>query len=149
MLILNYFLLFCFINLCNSFTLINKKYYIKRTCIHKLNMGCDYYIDKDLQIYYYNDIIFSSINLQRERGYYWFISVLDEDEDGYETELARYKEQILQPIMEPIVIYSNNSFNKVSFENKYTKIIESELKIFNKTWNDVKKIMKIENRFER
>ena len=153
--IFNYFLLICFIKLCHSFTLINpmKKYYPNFLIRSKLNMGCDYYIDKDLQIYYYNDndndIIFSYINLQRERGYYCFMSVLDEDEDGYDTELAQYKEQILESSMKPIVIYSNNSFNKVSFENKYKKIIEPELKIFNKTWNDVKKIIKIENRFER
>jgi hypothetical protein len=51
--------------------------------------------------------------------------------------------------MKPIVIYSNNTFNKLSFENKYKKIIETEIEIFNKTLNDVYKIIKIENRYER
>jgi len=48
-----------------------------------------------------------------------------------------------------IVIYSNNTFNKLSFENKYKKIIEDEIKIFNKTLNDVKQILKIEDIYER
>jgi len=51
--------------------------------------------------------------------------------------------------MKPIVIYSNNTFNKLSSENKYKKIIEEEIKLFNKTWNDVSKIIKVENRYER
>ena len=150
--ILYYFLFFCFINLCNSFTVINKHirpYFLSRDYKHKLNMGCDYYIDKNLNIYDYNDKIISYINLERERGYYWFTSMLDEDEDGYDAEVAQYKKNKLTPKMKPIVIYSNNTFNKLSFENKYKKLIEDEIKIFNKTLNDVKNILKIEDRYER
>ena len=51
--------------------------------------------------------------------------------------------------MKPIIIYSNNTFNKSSFENKYKKIIEDKLDLLNKTLNDVNKIIKIENRYER
>ena len=147
----SYFLFVCFINLCKSFSLINKQIrlnFISQFCRNKLNMSCDYYIDKDLNIYDYNDEIISYINLEHERGYYWFISVLDDDEDGYDSELDKYIENILEPSMKPILIYSNNTFNKVSFENKYKKIIEDDIKRFNKTLNDVNKIIKIENRYE-
>ena len=151
MLIFNYFLFGCFINLCNSFTLINKQIrpnFFSRNIMNKMiNMSCDYYIDKNLCIYDYNDEIFSNINLEHEKGYYFFISVLDEDEDGYDTELAQYIENILEPSMKPIVIYSNKIFHKLSFENKYKKIIENDIKKFNKTLNDVKKIVKIEDRY--
>jgi len=151
---LNYFLFVCFINLCNSFTLINYKYspnFLSRHSRHKLNMGCDYYIDKDLHVYDYNDRVFSYINVEHERGYYWFVSLLDEDEDGYDAELAQYIKDKLTtiPYMSPIVIYSNNVFNKLSFEHKYKKIIEDELMLLNKTWYDVNKIIKCENRYER
>jgi len=112
-------------------------------------MSCDYYIDKNLNIYDYNDKIISYIILEHERGYYWFTSALDEDEDGYDIELKQYKKDKLTPNMKPIVIYSNNTFNKLSFEQKYKKIIENELKIINKTLNDVNKILKIEDRYER
>ena len=153
MLILNYFLFGCFINLCNSFTLINKQIrpnFFSRNIMNKMiNMSCDYYIDKNLCIYDYNDEIFSNINLEHEKGYYFFISVLDEDEDGYDTELAQYIENILEPSMKPIVIYSNKIFHKLSFENKYKKIIENDIKRFNKTLNDVQKIVKIEDRYNR
>jgi len=150
--ILNYFLFINFINLCNSFILVGKKYYPNLSLHdykHKLNMGCDYYIDKDLYIYDYNDIMFSYINLEHERGYYWFASLLDVDEDGYDKELTEYIKDVLEPNMKPILIYCNNTFNKLSFENKYKKIIEDDLNLHNKTWNDINKIMKIEYRYER
>jgi len=150
--IFNYFLFVCFINLCNSFNLINKQIrpnFILRDYKNKLNMGCDYYIDKNLHIYDYNDKEISYINIEHERGYYWFMSVLDEDEDEYHAELAQYIKDTLTPSMKPILIYSNNTFNKLSFENKYKKIIEDEIKMFNKTLNDVTKILKIEDRYER
>lgn len=150
--ILNYFLLFYFVNLCNSFTLINKKNYhnfLSHNYRYKLNMGCDYYIDKDLNIYDHNNIIFSYINLEHERGYYWFSSLLDEDEDGYDNELSQYIKDKLEPNMKPILIYSNSTFVKLSYENKYKKLIEDDLKLYDKTWNDVNKIIKVENRYER
>ena len=147
--IFNYFLFVCFINLCNSFVKQITPIFLSRYLRNKLNMGCDYYIDKDLHIYDYNDIEISYINVEHERGYYWFISTLDEDEDGYDAEYAEYIKQKLEPIMKPIVIYSNNTFNKLSFENKYKQIIENEINIFNLTLNDVKKIIKVENRYER
>jgi hypothetical protein len=112
-------------------------------------MGCDYYIDKNLDIYDYNDTLITIINVEHERGYYWFGSLLDEDEDGYDAELAQYIKDILTPNMKPIVIYSNNTFNKLSSENKYKKIIEDDIKLFNKTLNDINKIIKTENRYER
>jgi len=150
--ILNYLLFLCFIKLYNSFTFINKQFrpnFISRYYKSNLNMGCDYYIDKNLHIYDYNDKEISYINVDHEKGYYWFISLLDEDEDEYDVEFAQYKERQLKPIMRPITIYSNNSFNKISFENKYKQIIENDIKRFNKTLNDVNKIIKIENRYER
>jgi hypothetical protein len=111
-------------------------------------MSCDYYIDKNLHIYDYNDRVISYINVEHEKCYYWFFSSLDEDEDGYDAKVLKYKTQNLEPIMKPIVIYSNKTFKKLSFENKYKKIIESEIELFNKTLNDVNTIIKIENRYE-
>ena len=51
--------------------------------------------------------------------------------------------------MKPIVIYSNNTFHKLSFENKYKKIIDYDLNLYNKTWNDINKIIKVGNRYKR
>ena len=93
--ILSYFLFICFINLCNSFTLVNKKYcsnFISIKHMYKLHMGYDYYIDKNLLIYNYNDCIFSYINVEYKKSYYNFIPILDEDED--EIEAANYEKDI-------------------------------------------------------
>jgi hypothetical protein len=147
--ILNYLLSLLFINLCNSFTLINKKNNAKfLSRDNKLIMGCDYYIDKRLYIYYHNDIGLSYINLDHNRGYYsnYFLS----DEHIYEDEdYDKYIKRILEPSMKPIVIFLNNTFCELYFEKKYKKIIEYELNISNKTWNDVNQIIKKEVRYER
>jgi hypothetical protein len=112
-------------------------------------MDCNYYIDKDLDIYDYNNTIFSYINLPLKNGYYWFTSMLDEDDDGYDEEHTKYIENLLEQNMKPILIYSNNSFNKLSFEKKYKEIIEDEIILFNKTWNDISNVIKIEHRYGR
>jgi hypothetical protein len=52
------------------------------------------------------------------------------------------------PSMEPILIYKNNSFSKPIFEEKYKNFIIQNLPE-NKTWTDIKKIMKKESRYER
>lgn len=147
--ILKYSLLF-FINFCNSFLLT--KNYPKLISIHhkfELNMGCDYYIDKNLHIYDYNDKVISYINLEHNRGYFFDYSLLDEDEDDYDKEVAKEIKRILQPSMEPITIFINNTFCKTSFEKKYKKLIDYELIIYNKTWDNVNKIIKKEERYER
>jgi hypothetical protein len=108
-------------------------------------MGCDYYIDKSLYIYDYQDKTLSYINLEKSRGYYWYYK----DEDEWDYDFEAYKKNILEPSMEPIIIYNNNTFTKLSFEKKYEKLIDYELKISNKTWEDINKIIKIEERYER
>lgn len=146
MLILKYIFLFFFINTCNSFSL-NKKniaIFISRNKF-KLNMGCDYYIDKSLYIYDYHNITLSYINLEKNRGYYWY----DKDEDEPDYDFKKYIKNTLEPSMDPIIIYTNNTFLKLSYEKKYEKLIDNELKTCDKTWNDVNQIIKKEVRYER
>jgi len=151
--------IFLFINLLNSIKLLNsfffgKPLYKKYNRIsnfkdNKINMECDYYIDKNLYIYDFDKIVFTSINLEHNRGYYSFYPSLDEDEDGYENEYKEYVKSILEPSMNPILIYNNNSFTKIAYEIKYEKLIYYNLQICNMSWNDVLKIVKVENRYER
>jgi hypothetical protein len=110
-------------------------------------MGCDYYIDKNLNIYDYN--LLSFINLEHNRGYYSYYTLLDEDEEGYHDAWKENIKRQLEPDMKPIEIYSNNKFNKLSFETKYKKLVEYELNDCNKKWDDVNKIIKIEKRYKR
>lgn len=155
MLIMNCFLFICFMNLCksfstsnlfstsNSFNLINKN-----SVLNDYSIG-DYYIDKDLHILDYTDSLLSYINLHKEKKYYCFYSILDEDDDGYDTDFTQYKKEVLEPSMKPIVIYSNKKFHKLSFENKYKQIVEDKLKLSNKSLNDVSKIINVEHRYEK
>lgn len=138
--IFNYLLIFIIIKLYKSFSLNIKT---RHNLI--LNMGCDYYIDKSLYIYDYNDKTLSYITLEESRGYYSYYK--DEDETDYDYE--SYKTKMLEPSFKPIIIYVNNSFTKLCFEKKYEKLINYELKICNKTWDDIDKIIKKEERYKR
>jgi len=106
-------------------------------------MGCDYYVDKNLYIYDHNDASFTFINLEKISCYYSYSLLLD---DVGETE---YVKHVLEPFKEPILIFNNNTFSDVSFEQKYKKIIECELKTCNKQWEDVNKIIQTEETYVR
>ena len=60
-----------------------------------------------------------------------------------------YIKDCLIPKMKPIIIYSNNSFNKVNSETKYKILIENEINNYGKKWCEITKIIKVEDRFER
>jgi RNase P/RNase MRP subunit p30 len=51
--------------------------------------------------------------------------------------------------MKPIIIYDNNNFNTLSFERKYKSLVEDKINERNKKWSDIKKIIKVERRYER
>ena len=109
-------------------------------------MGCDYYIIKLLQIYY-NDKDYLDIELERERGdYYW---EYDEDEDDYKEKVAAYKKDVLTPRMQPIIIYTACAFKKPIFETKYATLVNDELTKYGKNWAEITRIVKVEQRYER
>jgi hypothetical protein len=110
-------------------------------------MGCDYYILKLLRIYY-NDHDCLDIELSRERCYYDDYQ-FDEDAEDYEDQLNKYIENLLTVKTEPIVIYDNGCFKKTSCKSKYKDLIEIELKNHDKTWYEIAKIIKVEERRER
>jgi c-di-AMP phosphodiesterase-like protein len=112
-------------------------------------MGCDYYIAKVLQIEYYTNTDVSEIEVSRERGYYNIEGYnYDEDEDDYEEKVNMYIKNQLTPQMKPIILFSNSMFNKRTSEEKYSALIEDELKKCDSTWCDIKLIRKIEKRYQ-
>lgn len=111
-------------------------------------MGCDYYIEKSLEIYYFNEKIYSMITLERDKGYYYYPDI-DEDDENYEKIIAKTTKDQLRPTMEPIIIYENSIFKNDKLEDKYKSMIDEELKRKKKEWKDIKKIMKVESRWER
>jgi hypothetical protein len=115
-------------------------------------MGCDYYIENNLCIFY-NDNTSNSINLNRERGYYsdydnFIMSIRDKSNNMSEWE--KMKLYHLTPQAIPFLIYSNHSFNNEYLSTQYKDIIEFEM-INNdyKTWDDIKNIIILEERYAR
>ena len=108
-------------------------------------MGCDYYIVIKLYIYFNNnEYNYLTIELERYKGYYSY-NEYDEDEE----KLDEYIKSVLRPTIKPIVVYDNNNFKKLSFQTIYKYLIEEKINEHNKKWSDVKKIIKVERRYER
>jgi hypothetical protein len=105
-----------------------------------------YYILKVLHIYY-NDTDYLNFELDRQLRLYYF--AYDEDEEYYEDKVNEYKQNILTPKMNPIILYINNNFTKLLFETKYTTIIDNEINKNNMQWSDITKIIKVEERYEK
>ena len=151
MIFLKFFSFLFFINLHNSFKIINTI----RMNRNKVFMGCDYYIEQCLCIYY-NDNTSYYISLDRERGYYSDTDIYDDFimisdiENSKLTEWEKNKQYHLTPKTKPFIIYNNHTFTNIDVSNKYKSMLEFEM-INNeyKTWNDIKDIVILEERYER
>jgi hypothetical protein len=110
-------------------------------------MGCDFYIYKSLKVYY-KDNSFDFMDIEKERGYFYFPEI-DNDNIEYEKKRSEIISEQLQPRIKPIIIYQNNSFINVNYESKYKEFIFIKLVSYNKTWEDIMNIEKIEYRCER
>ena len=112
-------------------------------------MGCDYYIAKNLFIYY-KDKSSSYIPLSRENCYFYYPDI-DEDAEDYDKQYKVCINEQLKPRLPPMVIYSNHHFNSVILEEKYKGLIEKHFynNYTNKSWADIVNITKEEMRYER
>jgi hypothetical protein len=98
-------------------------------------------------------ICIAHINLNRERGYYSgydnFIMKI-RDEANNMSEWEKMKEYHLTPQAVPFLIYTNNSFINEYLSRQYKEMVEFEI-VNNdyKTWDVVKDIVILEERYER
>jgi hypothetical protein len=113
-------------------------------------MGCDYYIIKALDIYFKDEDgdrdNYLSFVIDRENGYYYYL--YDSDDETYEKKVADYINDCLTPKMKPIILFDNKFINS-KCESKYKLIVEQFMKENGKNFNDITKIIKVENRYER
>jgi len=105
-------------------------------------MGCDFYIYTYLYVYFENKLSNIPILLNSEKCYFYVSDNASEQE--YEEEVERQ----LTP-HEPILIYSNNTFEKPNYEIKYKEIIQKRLNKIDKNWENISNIQIIETRIER
>lgn len=117
-------------------------------------MGCDYYIIKELEIYFqYSIYVPICIELERNNGYFNFN--IDSDDPKYKELEEEYINNILTPSIKPIIIYEDNQFINEKYEIKYKYMIDNQLKLYNerneikKEYKDIRKICKVERRYER
>lgn len=114
-------------------------------------MGCDYYIVKALEITLKEEKYPLMVDLECDYGYFGDFS-LDEDSPDYDKQLEKweeYKLEQLKSVMLPIVIYEEDTFMNSKLEQKYSLLIEEELFLNKRSWNEVKQIVKIEYRYEK
>ena len=113
-------------------------------------MGCDYYVLQKLYIYY-NAIDYLYIVLERINGYYYHYLQDNEYKEykTYEETLNEYTKNKLTPKTHPEKIYENNQFLNSYLETKYKKLVEKTIHEYNKSWEDIVKIIKVEERMER
>ena len=155
------FNIFTFIFVMNLFPLFNSFYshkFIKNMnkVNYKINnriyMGCDYYIEHNLRIYY-NDETYNYINLNRERGYYSdyddFIMNIRNEASGI-SRMEKMKQYHLTPRALPFLIYTNNTFINTYVSDQFKEMLEFEIINHDyKTWDDIKEIVILEERYER
>lgn len=113
-------------------------------------MGCDYYIQTDLVILYYDDkgsLSTTTTNRMLEKGY--IFSIKDDDsEDDEETRYNKLKADLQRRIEKNTykqIVFENNKWVKESYEKKYSK----ELNILCPMMVKLCKIYKDVNAWER
>lgn len=126
---------------------------IYRKPINFLKMGCDYYIEKNLYIYYKDNSI-GYINIKKNRGYFYEIHRdMTIDLSLYNSSVEarnRLKEYHLEPKEMPCLIYSHGNFTNKDLSKKYKMILEYEMMNHDyKTWDDINHIVVIEERYKR
>ena len=98
-----------------------------------------------LNIYYNNTEYLQLIIEKKEHNFYCYA---DEDDIMYEDEVIESRKRSLIVSKKPILIYENKSFNKLLCETKYKARVEKFINDCGRTWDDITKIIKVEERIE-
>jgi len=119
---------------------------------NRISMGCDYYIDKNLYIHYYDNES-KCIKLTRDRCYYYDIYddfIMNENfENSNMTEWEKIKKYHLQPRAQPYLLYINNRFTNMYVSDRYEEMINYAIINDKRNWDDIKDIVILEERYER
>ena len=108
-------------------------------------MDNSYFTLTVLNIYYNNTEYLQLIIDKREQNFYCYA---DEDDIMYEDEVIESRKRCLTVSKKPILIYENKSFSKLLCETKYKARVEKFINECGRTWDDITKIIKVEERIE-
>ena len=108
-------------------------------------MDNSYFTLTVLNIYYNNTEYLQLIIDKREQNFYCYA---DEDDIMYEDEVIESRKRCLSVSKKPILIYNNKSFNKLLCETKYKARVEEFINESGRNWDDITKIIKVEEKLE-
>jgi predicted nucleic acid-binding protein len=108
-------------------------------------MDNSYFTLTVLNIYYNNTESSQFIIDAREQNFH---CCADEDDIMYEDEVIESRKRSLSVYKKPILIYNNKSFNKLLCETKYKARVEKFINECGRNWDDITKIIKVEERIE-
>jgi predicted nucleic acid-binding protein len=108
-------------------------------------MDNSYFTLTVLNIYYNNTESSQFIIDSREQNFH---CCADEDDIMYEEEVIESRKRSLSVYKKPVLIYNNKSFYKLLCETKYKARIEKFINECGRNWDDITKIIKVEERIE-
>lgn len=88
------------------------------------------------------------LDLVLDKKVFKFYHYADPDDLNYEEEVKRMLNMRLTVYTPPITIYETPNFNKPLCEEKYRNLVQDLTTKNGKTWDDIVKIVKMEDRME-
>ena len=88
------------------------------------------------------------LDLVLDKKVFKFYHYADPDDLNYEEEVKRLRNVRLTVYTPPITIYETPNFNKPLCEEKYRNLVQDLTTKNGKTWEDIVKIVKMEDRME-
>jgi len=104
-----------------------------------------YYIEKQLVLHYKNKNL-SKIVIDKQIGTF-YLPLFDGDEQILNEVSNDYLSVILKPRKPPKTIFKWKRFLTSNWQEKYSVIVDEELKMNKKKWEDLDEIVKIESRY--
>jgi len=95
---------------------------------------------------YYNETEHWKLIIEKKDHYHHISG--DEDDPLYEEQILKDRKRHLDVYTTPIMIYNNNIFIKSLCELKYKRLIDNFISKYGKTWSDIIRIVKVEERIE-
>jgi len=95
---------------------------------------------------YYNETEHWKMIIEKKDLYHHISG--DEDDPLYEEQILKDRKRHLDVYTTPIMIYNNNIFIKSLCELKYKRLIDNFISKYGKTWSDIIRIVKVEERIE-
>ena len=95
---------------------------------------------------YYNETDHWKLILEKKDLYHYIHG--DEDDPLYEEQILKDRKRHLDVYTNPIMIYNNNIFIKPLCEVKYKHLIDKFITKYGKTWSNIIRIVKVEERIE-